>query len=420
MNQTEPNGQSTRSPMPPNRAEELPSTAAVPAEASSTPPTLPTEENPAPREPAGRARAKKILIGLLIALVVLLLLNLIPFDRIAASLRSDESITEPVETYPINLFSPADYDEDVTLDEQYQTKYNLLMTFATGNESFAVTAETAASHGPVCAMFQDYFEALMAGDNDACNSFFSEAYLEKNGKFNIAPQKIYDMKVSVEQHTYLEKGDANGAYTGYNHYYCQVSYKIRHNNGTLRRDFYKEGVSIPQMYEVVEKDGKATITMISNIRIGAPDGEKGNSIMLYTIWIAVIAFAILIEASSATLVAIWFMPGALVSLILALCGLSLQTQVLVFFLLSLVLTVLGTLVFRKKLLKRKNIPTNIDRIIEMEGVVTEPIDNLAATGEVKADGKRWSARSEDGSPIEEGAIVTILRIEGVKLIVRKK
>ncbi|MBQ8288006.1 MAG: NfeD family protein [Clostridia bacterium] len=369
----------------------------------------------------GRARAQKMLIALVCALGVLLLLNLIPFDRISAAISDTAKETVTVKTYEDKYFKTPDYDEDVTEDEIYQTKYDRLMDFKLGNETFTVTAETAESHGAVCVMFQRYMESLMAGDTAACDALFADAYIEKNGNFNFAPQKIYDMKVKVGESTFLKDGDTDGAYKGYTHYYCEVSYKILDNNGTLRRDFYEEGVTVPQMFEVVEKDGVAQITMISPIQIGeAPNDWKGITIMMYVIWIFVIAAAIFIEASTATLTAIWFMPGALVSLILALCGFSWQMQVVVFFLLSLVLTVIGTVFLRKRLLKKKPIPTNADRIIGMEGVVSENIDNLAAKGEVKADGKRWSARSEDGSTIEEGAIVTILRIEGVKLIVEKK
>ena len=45
------------------------------------------------------------------------------------------------------------------------------------------------------------------------------------------------------------------------------------------------------------------------------------------------------------------------------------------------------------------------------------IDNLEATGAVAVDGKVWTARSADGGVIAPGAVVTVERIEGVKLIV---
>ena len=52
--------------------------------------------------------------------------------------------------------------------------------------------------------------------------------------------------------------------------------------------------------------------------------------------------------------------------------------------------------------------------------VTETIDNENTTGAVYIDGKTWTARSEDGDVIARGSMVTIVRMEGVKLFVRKE
>ena len=63
------------------------------------------------------------------------------------------------------------------------------------------------------------------------------------------------------------------------------------------------------------------------------------------------------------------------------------------------------------------VPTNADRCLGQTARVTEDIDNLAETGAVYVDGKTWSARSDDGAPLPAGTLVTVLRMEGVKLIV---
>ena len=52
----------------------------------------------------------------------------------------------------------------------------------------------------------------------------------------------------------------------------------------------------------------------------------------------------------------------------------------------------------------------------MEGIVTEDI-SLTSIGEVKVDGKRWSAISEE--ELKKGTPVIILSIDGVKLKVKK-
>lgn len=391
----------------------------------STPPTAPTPSDgnqtpPAPQSSSKR-KAKRMTLFLFVALVILLLLNLIPFDKITQSaLENLPESTQPIVTYSEDFFSTPDYDEDVLQDEIY-LKLNRNMDFTREGETFRITEVNADTHGALCRLFYDYFEILMTGDSDACNRLFSDHYLKENGKFNFAPQKVYDMTVSVMRSEYLANGDVSGNYKGYTVTYCEVAYKLLDNNGTLRRDFYEDNVTLPLIFEVLEKDGIAEINQISSIRTNLPTEEtKGGSVFMYIIWIVVMALSIIIEANSAALTAIWFMPAALVSLILALCNVSWQIQVLTFAILSLIFVLIGTTVIRKRFGKKKLIPTNADRILGTEGLVTEVINNNVPTGEVKADGKRWSARSEDGSVIEEGELVTILRIEGVKLIVQKK
>ena len=63
------------------------------------------------------------------------------------------------------------------------------------------------------------------------------------------------------------------------------------------------------------------------------------------------------------------------------------------------------------------IRTNVDAVIGQEGIVTEAIDNLEAVGTVKLNGLPWSARSESGAKIASGTVVTVRRVDGVKLIV---
>ena len=55
----------------------------------------------------------------------------------------------------------------------------------------------------------------------------------------------------------------------------------------------------------------------------------------------------------------------------------------------------------------------------MQGVVLQAIDNVQGKGQVKVQGSIWTARAEqeDGA-IPENAAVTVVRIEGARLIVR--
>ena len=136
-------------------------------------------------------------------------------------------------------------------------------------------------------------------------------------------------------------------------------------------------------------------------------------------WFILMCVFLVAEANTVSLVSSWFAAGALASLIVSLLGGQLWLQGLVFFVVSIVLlAALRPIV--KKYFTPKLHKTNVDAIVGATGKVIAPIDNIQATGQVKLGGMEWTARSTDGEPIEEGAIVVVDRIEGVKVYVSKQ
>lgn len=136
---------------------------------------------------------------------------------------------------------------------------------------------------------------------------------------------------------------------------------------------------------------------------------------MWILWLIVIVLLVFLEVSTINLVCVWFILSGLVSLILSFFIESFYILFAVFVLLGLVLMVLTRPILVKKL-ARKNVKTNSDRVLGMEGVVTEEINKLKI-GEVKVDGKRWSAVSDE--KIEVGTTIIVESIDGVKLVVRK-
>lgn len=134
------------------------------------------------------------------------------------------------------------------------------------------------------------------------------------------------------------------------------------------------------------------------------------------VWSVAIVVFLVIEGITAGLASIWFALGALAALISALFGAPLWLQLIWFIIISL-----GTLYFTRPLARKyvnsRAVPTNADRLIGMEGIVTQQINNLENSGLITIDGKVWAARSAGDEVIEEGAKVTALEIRGVKLIV---
>lgn len=146
----------------------------------------------------------------------------------------------------------------------------------------------------------------------------------------------------------------------------------------------------------------------------------GITAYLPVYWLIALVVFLVIEAATLGLATIWFAGGALVALIAAMCGAGLGIQVASFLVVSLVL-LFFTRPLAVRFLNKDTLKTNVDRVVGMEGVVTEEISNLAGTGRVSLEGNMWTARTEnEGGTIPVDAVVTVLRVEGVKLIVKVK
>ncbi len=145
-----------------------------------------------------------------------------------------------------------------------------------------------------------------------------------------------------------------------------------------------------------------------------------GGINMTVIWLVAMVVLLVIEGVIPGLVSIWFAAGALAALLLSLVGAPLWLQIVLFLAASVALLVL-TRPLAKKYVNSRTMPTNADRIIGMDCLVTEEIDNLRGTGAVSVDGKTWTARMDrvDGKA-PKGAVVKAQRIEGVRLIVSEK
>ena len=134
------------------------------------------------------------------------------------------------------------------------------------------------------------------------------------------------------------------------------------------------------------------------------------------VWLAALVIFAIVEASTVTLVSIWFVGGSLAALIAALCGGELWLQVVLFLAVSILL-LLSLRPLLRKFYSPKKIQTNAPANIGKLAIVTEDIDNLRSTGAVKLSGVVWTARSNSGAVIPIGTVVRITGLEGVKLFV---
>ena len=135
------------------------------------------------------------------------------------------------------------------------------------------------------------------------------------------------------------------------------------------------------------------------------------------VWLLLLVILVAGEAITVGLTFIWFAVGAMGGLLTAVLGGEIWLQVVVFLLLSAV-TLILVRPAAAKLLTPGISPTNADRVLSQIALVTEEIDNIAETGQVKLFGQVWTARSENGEVIPVQSRVRILRIEGVKVFVK--
>jgi membrane protein implicated in regulation of membrane protease activity len=134
------------------------------------------------------------------------------------------------------------------------------------------------------------------------------------------------------------------------------------------------------------------------------------------VWFGLTVVLLIAEASTVTVISLWFAAGSLAAMVTALTGGGLAFQAAVFLVVSAIaLTALRPLV--RKHLTPKLTATNIDSVIGSVGIVTVPIDNIAATGQIKLNGMEWSARSTSGEALDAGTKVRVDKIEGVKVFV---
>lgn len=136
---------------------------------------------------------------------------------------------------------------------------------------------------------------------------------------------------------------------------------------------------------------------------------------MWIAWLVIVVLLTILEVITINLVSVWFVVSGIVSLFLSFIIDSFYIEFMVFVCLGLVLMLLTRPYLVKKLSKKK-VSTNLDRVIGMEGIVTEEITKFKI-GEVKVDGKKWSAIADE--KIKVGEEVIIDSIDGVKLIVRK-
>ena len=140
---------------------------------------------------------------------------------------------------------------------------------------------------------------------------------------------------------------------------------------------------------------------------------------LIVFWLGLAIVFAAVELATVGLVSIWFAAGAFAALLVAVLHGNLILQVIVFLAVSIVLLV-STRSWAKKYLNSKIQKTNVDSVIGEKTRLTERVSNLDQTGKAVVLGQEWTARAaHDNEIIEQGELVEVVAVSGVKLIVKR-
>ncbi len=141
--------------------------------------------------------------------------------------------------------------------------------------------------------------------------------------------------------------------------------------------------------------------------------------VMFWVWLGVIIVTAIVEFATMEVVSIWFTFGAVIPFILAATGaLNWIWQVVIFVVLSAIMIVALRSVTKKFLLRNSNEKTNVDSLIGQKVRMLSRTD-FETVGSVKINDVVWSAIGFSQQVIEKDEIVTILSVQGNKLVVKK-
>lgn len=137
-------------------------------------------------------------------------------------------------------------------------------------------------------------------------------------------------------------------------------------------------------------------------------------------WLIVSGVCFVIEMITTGFLVFWLAIGALLAMITSFFTDNLIIQITVFVVSSSLLILFTKPLVKKFLNDKDNVSTNAYSIIGKKGLVTEEINSISGTGQVKVGTETWSAKCLDEEIIEKGSNVEITSIDGVKAVVSYK
>ena len=185
---------------------------------------------------------KRILLFTFLAVFLLSAVMLIIFFPKDDLKSTEKEETEAYYRAHISEFRTPDFSVKAADDTVYMTEYDRRVLYTDGVMTCEFGEDTVTEIPPV-AVVSDLLTASLFGDDAAYNALFTADYLRRNGSQKpFTEQKIYETTIALRAYS-EENGTASFA----------VTYKIKDNDGTLRRDIV--GNDMREMYVSVIREG---------------------------------------------------------------------------------------------------------------------------------------------------------------------
>ena len=140
-------------------------------------------------------------------------------------------------------------------------------------------------------------------------------------------------------------------------------------------------------------------------------------VFMWQFWLIIAGLFFVGEIFTLGFLIFWFGIGALFAIIVSFFTTNIIIQTTVFLITSTIF-ILATKPLVKKFVDVKKTNTNVFSIIGKKALVIKDIDPIHSSGQIKLNGEVWSAETENDEIIKEGSEVEVLKINGVKAIVK--
>ena len=137
-------------------------------------------------------------------------------------------------------------------------------------------------------------------------------------------------------------------------------------------------------------------------------------------WLIAAVILFIVEAVCPVFFMFWFAIGAILALITSFITSNIITQFVVFFVSTTIFIIFIKPLTNGLFKNNTKDELNMNGIVGKKAIVIEDIDNFRNIGKVKINGEVWKAANESESEIISSETqVDVIRVDGVKLIVKK-